>query len=93
MLRRTPSSPITLLLVLAVTALSMYMQPLLSGGAVAFAAGPDDVEVRISPLAPYLPTLLKTTRVLPNTELRALWVVRDALASGHDLANLLEVIE
>ena len=90
MLRRTPSSLITLLLVLAVTALSMYMQPLLSGGAVAFAAGPDDVEVRISPLAPYLPTLLKTTRVRPNTELRALWVVRDALASPRAVERMVD---
>jgi len=46
--------------------------------------------VRISPLAPYLPTLLKTTQVLPNTELRALWVVRDALASPRSVERMID---
>jgi len=80
----------TLLLALAATVLSMFVQPLLSGGAVAFAAGQDNAEVRVSPLAPYLPTLLKTTRVLPNTELRALWVVRDALASPRAVERMID---
>lgn len=79
-----------LLIALAVTALTICIQPLLTGGAVAFAAGQDDPDVRISPLAPYLPTLLKTTRVLPNTELRALWVVRDALASPRDVERMID---
>jgi len=79
-----------LLSVLAVTALFMHLQPLLPGGAVALGAGQDDPEVRVSPLAPYLPTLLKTTRVLPNTELRALWVVRDALASPRSVERMID---
>jgi uncharacterized lipoprotein YddW (UPF0748 family) len=79
-----------LLFVLAVTAFLMHLQPLLPGGAVAFGAGQDDPAVRISPLAPYLPTLLKTTRVLPNTELRALWVVRDALASPRSVERMID---
>ena len=79
-----------LLSALAITALFMYVQPLLPGGAVALGAGQDSPEVRISPLAPYLPTLLKTTRVLPNTELRALWVVRNALATPRSVERMID---
>jgi len=79
-----------LFLALAISALIICVQPLLPGGAVAFSAGQDDVDVRVSPLAPYLPTLLKTTRVLPNTELRALWVVRDALASPRAVERMID---
>lgn len=87
--RRTPSH-IGLLCALCVTAFSLCMQPLFSGGAVAFAAGQDEQEVRLSPLAPYLPTLLRTTRILPNNELRALWVVRDALASPDAVERMID---
>lgn len=89
-MRRVPSTHVSLLAFCA-TVLSIFMQPLLTGGAVVYGAGQDEAEVRISPLSPYLPTLLKTTRILPNAELRAMWVVRDALSSPGAVERMIDL--
>jgi len=61
----------------------ILMQPLLSGGAVSFAAPQQDEEG-------YLARLGKTTTVVPADELRALWVVRHALTSLEDIDRLVD---
>ncbi len=60
-----------------VFALVLFWQPLLHGGAVAFAQS--------TSTEPYLPRFARTTRVQPGGEVRALWVVRDALTSPQSI--------
>ena len=57
------------------------------GGAPAFSQGVDSNDV----FAPaYLARLLETTDVLPNNEVRALWVVRDAITTPESINRLVD---
>lgn len=61
------------------------MQPLFCGGAVAFEPQAE------SDRRPYLPTLLNRTVIMPNDEIRALWVVRDALTSEQAIDRCIDL--
>jgi uncharacterized lipoprotein YddW (UPF0748 family) len=75
------------------------LQPLHPGGAAAFQdGGADSTASRPAPGSdtfrrgpePYLPLLLRTTTVAPAGEIRALWVVRDALRSPQDVERMVD---
>jgi uncharacterized lipoprotein YddW (UPF0748 family) len=60
------------------------MQPLSSGGAVAFAQAKE----RLS--GPYLRRLARSTVIQPSDEIRAMWVVRDALKTPDDIDRCID---
>lgn len=71
--------------------LSMVWEPLPPGGASAFSQ-----EVEATPAdelpadAPYLARLRASTSILPDNEIRALWVVRDALVTPESVSRLVD---
>jgi uncharacterized lipoprotein YddW (UPF0748 family) len=60
--------------------------PLPTGGAPAFSA-PDSPDV-FAP--PYLTRLIHNTGILPDNEVRALWVVRDALTTPESVSRVVD---
>lgn len=72
-------------MILAVSTIAYLLQPLSPGGAVAF--GQSWRESR----KPYLRHLLQNTAVRPNEEIRALWVVRDALTSPEKIDRCIDM--
>lgn len=65
--------------------LILVIKPLLPGGAFAFGQSGADMA--------YLSRLQMTTPVRPNSEIRALWVVRDALTSLASVDRLVDFAE
>ncbi|HET6347572.1 MAG TPA: family 10 glycosylhydrolase [Candidatus Krumholzibacteria bacterium] len=63
-----------------------HMEPLPLGGAPAFSQ--TDTSSVFTP--PYLTRLAANTSILPNNEIRALWVVRDALTSPESITRLVD---
>ena len=61
--------------------------PLLTGGAFAFQQPAEGLEDN----RPYLPRLLSTTTIEPANEIRALWVVRDALRSVGTVDRMIDL--
>ena len=73
-------------LVVATLLASSHWEPLPTGGAPAFSQA-DSTPV----FAPaYLARLLQNTEILPDNEVRALWVVRDALTSPESVSRLVD---
>jgi len=68
--------------------LATASQPLFDGGAVAYADPPQE---STQPAGPYLRRLARSTSVQPSDEIRALWVVRDALKSPEDIERLVDL--
>lgn len=73
-------------LVAATLLASSHWEPLPSGGAPAFSQ-PDSSSL-LGP--PYLSALRSNTPVLPNNEIRALWVVRDAMTSPEAISRVVD---
>jgi len=71
---------------LFIIAIAAIATPLHCGGAFAFRTIPDDSAAA----PPYLVRLLSTTPVQPNNEIRALWVVRDALESADAIDRMID---
>jgi len=61
------------------------IQPLLSGGAVVYA------ETTGRAGGPYLRRLARSTDVQPSDEIRALWVVRDAITTPEDIDRCIDL--
>jgi uncharacterized lipoprotein YddW (UPF0748 family) len=75
-------------LVIAATVLaSNHWEPLPTGGAPAFSQTFDSTGAF---LAPYLTRLLQNTEILPDNEVRALWVVRDAITTPESVNRLVD---
>lgn len=68
----------------------MSWKPLPPGGASAFAQEADAWEDTLPADAPYLARLRASTPILPDDELRALWVVRDALLTPESINRLVD---
>lgn len=74
------------ILVAATLLASSHWEPLPTGGAPAFSA-PDSSGV-LAP--PYLTRLRQNTEILPDNEVRALWVVRDALTTPESVNRVID---
>ncbi len=71
----------------------MLAEPLPTGGALAFSpqTPADSLSAdHVSDDTPYLDRLRATTPILPNDELRALWVVRDAITTPESINRLVD---
>ncbi len=66
-----------------------YEKPLSLRGAFSFSSTPALADTSIFG-TPYLARLRESTPILPNDELRALWVVRDALTSPDKVSKLVD---
>jgi uncharacterized lipoprotein YddW (UPF0748 family) len=69
----------------------MFMEPLPPGGAPVFCQ--DDVDSPADALpadAPYLARLRAATPILPDDEIRALWVVRDAMTTPEAISRMVD---
>ncbi|HXV13978.1 MAG TPA: family 10 glycosylhydrolase [Candidatus Krumholzibacteria bacterium] len=66
-----------------------YEKPLSSRGAFSFAPAPAHADTALFP-SPYLASLRESTPILPDDEIRALWVVRDALTSPESVARVVD---
>jgi uncharacterized lipoprotein YddW (UPF0748 family) len=76
-------------IVIAATVLaSAHWEPLPSGGAPAFSQ--QQVDSTGAFVAPYLTRLRENTEILPDNEVRALWVVRDAITTPESVNRLVD---
>lgn len=75
-----------LLAAVLIVSLCFIWEPLPSGGASAFAQAADSSWLT----PPYLARLRESTGVMPSDEIRALWVVRDALNSPESINRLVD---
>ncbi len=66
-----------------------YQTPLSWRGAFSFAPTAARADTALFP-APYLASLRESTPILPDDELRALWVVRDALTTPESVSRLVD---
>ena len=69
-----------------IATICLAWEPLPPGGASAFSQAPDSAWFT----PPYLARLRESTEILPADEIRALWVVRDALASPESIDRLVD---
>jgi uncharacterized lipoprotein YddW (UPF0748 family) len=75
-------------IVIAATVLaSSHWEPLPTGGAPAFSQTFDSTGAF---MAPYLTRLRENTEILPDNEVRALWVVRDAITTPESVNRLVD---
>jgi uncharacterized lipoprotein YddW (UPF0748 family) len=68
----------------------MLWEPLPPGGAPVFSQEPSAPADTFPPGAPYLERLRAETPILPDDEIRALWVVRDALTTPESITRLVD---
>ena len=64
-------------------------EPRFTSGALSFGVLPAAADTSVFG-SPYLASLKESTPILPNDELRALWVVRDALTTPESVARMVD---
>jgi uncharacterized lipoprotein YddW (UPF0748 family) len=70
-------------------ALNLQGEPFPTGGALSFAPTSASADTALFP-APYLASLRESTPILPDDEVRALWVARDALTSPESVGRVVD---
>ncbi len=73
-----------------VASIWILWEPLPTGGAPAFWGSQTAEPGVLPPDAPYLARLRESTPILPDDEIRALWVVRDALVTPESVNRLID---
>lgn len=76
------------IVIVAAVLASSHWEPLPTGGAPAFSQ--QQVDSTGTFVAPYLTRLRENTEILPDNEVRALWVVRDAITTPESVNRLID---
>ncbi|HEX5132848.1 MAG TPA: family 10 glycosylhydrolase [Candidatus Krumholzibacteria bacterium] len=80
---------VSVVIAVLIASLVMLLEPLPPGGAPVFSQEMSAAD-SLPPDAPYLQWFRATTSIFPNDEVRALWVVRDALTTPESITRLID---